>query len=98
MIGTTPTHIFRLPFSTLLIDKVRIIYAQNDEQILVKETADCDLKGNQISVTLTQEETFKFDHSKCVQIQVRILTGEGQALKSRVKIISIEDCLDREVM
>lgn len=98
MIGTTPTHIFRLPFSTLLIDKVRIIYAQNDEQILVKEKDDCDLKGNQISVTLTQEETFKFDCTKCVQIQVRILTSGGQALKSRVKIISIEDCLDREVM
>ena len=72
MIGTTPTHIFRLPFSTLLIDKVRIIYAQNDEQILVKEKDDCDLKGNQISVTLTQEETFKFDCTKCVQIQAQL--------------------------
>ena len=96
--GTTPTHIFRLPFSVLTIKDVRIIYAQKDEQILVKETADCSLEGNQISVTLTQEETFKFDCSKCVQIQLRVLTTGGQALASQIKHIDVEKCLDSEVM
>lgn len=96
--GTTPTHIFRLPFNTSLIDEVRIIYAQSDEQILVKETVDCNLDGNTISVTLTQEDTFKFDCKKCVQIQVRVLTAGGEALASKIKHIDVEKCLDNEVI
>lgn len=96
--GTTPTHIFRLPFDTSLIDEVRIIYSQNDEQILVKETVDCNLDGNTISVTLTQEDTFKFDCKKCVQIQVRVLTAGGEALASKIKHINVEKCLDNEVI
>ena len=96
--GTTPTHIFRLPFETSALKEVRIIYSQNDEQILVKKTADCELNDNTISVTLTQEDTFKFDCTKCVQIQVRILTLEGQALASSIKHIKVDKCLDREVM
>lgn len=96
--GTTPTHIFRLPFSVLAIQDVRVIYAQRDEQILVKETADCTLEGNRISVTLTQEDTFKFDHSKCVQIQVRVSTAGGQALASQIKLIDVDKCLDDEVI
>ena len=96
--GTTPTHIFRLPFSVLAIQDVRVIYAQRDEQILVKETADCTLEGNRISVTLTQEDTFKFDHSKCVQIQLRVSTAGGQVLASQIKHIDVEKCLDSEVI
>lgn len=96
--GTTPTHIFRIPFSSLSIKDVRIIYAQNDEQILVKETADCEMDGNTISVTLTQEDTFKFDCKKCVQIQVRVSTAGGQVLASKIKHIDVEKCLDSEVI
>lgn len=96
--GTTPTHIFRLPFNTSLIDEVRIIYAQSDEQLLIKEKDDCELNDDTISVTLSQEDTFKFDCTKCVQIQVRILTLEGQALASSIKHIKVDKCLDSEVM
>ena len=96
--GTTPTHNFRIPFETSALEEVRIIYSQNDEQILVKKTADCEMDGNTISVTLTQEDTFKFDCKKCVQVQVRVLTNGGQALASQIKHIDVEKCLDSEVM
>lgn len=96
--GTTPTHNYRIPFETSGLKEVRIIYSQNDEQILVKETADCNLDGNTISVTLTQEDTFKFDCQKCVQIQLRVSTAGGQVLASKIKHIDVEKCLDNEVM
>ena len=38
--GTTPTHIFNIPFDTSLVDEVKITYAQEDEIILIKGTAD----------------------------------------------------------
>lgn len=96
--GTTPTHNFRIPFESSTLEEVRIIYSQNDEQILVKETADCEMDGNTISVTLTQEDTFKFDCKKCVQLQVRVLTNGGQALASQIKHIDVDKCLDDEVI
>ena len=96
--GTTPKHIFKLPFDVSVIDEVRIIYAQGDTQIVVKDTADCTLERNTISVTLTQEDTFKFDCNQCVQLQVRVLTKEGESIASTIKHIGVDKCLDEEVL
>lgn len=96
--GTTPTHTFTIPFDTSLIKEVRVVYAQADEPIICKETADCSLKGQEISTTLTQEETFKFDCKKAVQIQIRVLTTAGEVLATRVQSVSVDKCLDNEVM
>lgn len=98
MRGTTPTHIFTLPFEAKLISNIRIIYTQGDEQILVKEVKDCNIDGNTVTVRLTQEETFLFDCKKYVEIQVRVLTAEKDALNSDPIKVSVEKCLDNEVM
>lgn len=96
--GTTPTHTFKLPFNTSAIDEARIIYSQGDNVIIKKETMDCTLEDNTISVNLTQEDTFKFDTKKMVDIQVRILSAGGQALASNIIRVSAERCLDSEVL
>lgn len=96
--GTTPTHTFKVPFDTSLIKEVRVIYAQADAPIICKETGDCTLNGDTIVTTLTQEDTFKFDCKKVVQIQIRVLTKAGEVLSTRVQNICIDKCLDNEVM
>lgn len=96
--GTTPTHIFTLPFETKLISNIRIIYTQGGERILVKEIGDCQLDGSTVTVRLTQEETFRFDCNKYVEIQVRALTHGGDALNSEIYKTSVERCLDTEVI
>lgn len=75
--GTTPTHTFEIPFNTSMIASVRVVYAQDDAVIVTKCTEDCIFDGNTINVTLTQEDTLKFDCKKCVQIQLRVLTTGG---------------------
>jgi hypothetical protein len=96
--GTTPTHTFNIPFDTSLVDEVKITYAQEDEIILTKGTTDCTLENNAIKVTLSQEDTFKFDHAKAVQIQIRILTVGGEALASVIEKVGVSKCLDNEVL
>lgn len=96
--GTTPTHIFTLPFETKLISNIRIIYTQGGERILVKEIGDCQLDGSTVTVRLTQEETFRFDCNKYVEIQVRVLTAEKDALNSTPIKVSVERCLENEVI
>lgn len=92
--GSTPTHKFNIDFDTSFIAEVEIVYAQNDEQIFVKETKDVSLDGNTISVTLSQEETLKFDcYKRFVQIQMRVKTTEGVVMISDLISVGLEKCL-----
>lgn len=96
--GTTPTHTFRLPFDTSMVDEVKITYAQDGDIKLVKGTEECVLEGSAVKVTLTQNDTFSFDVTKAVQVQIRILTISGEALASVIEKIGVADCLDNEVL
>lgn len=96
--GTTPTHIFKHKLNPHLISKVRIIYSQDDEKILVKEHEDCTVVEGTIKVKLTQEDTLKFDYKKPVEIQVRVLTVSGDCPTSAIKVISAGRCLDDGVL
>lgn len=96
--GTTPTHTFKLPFDVDIIKSVMIVYAQRNKEILRKETADCTMEGEDITTTLTQEETFKFNHVDHVHIQLRVLTKDGTAMVSEPKVVNVKDCLNYEVL
>lgn len=97
--GSTPTHKFNLPFTVDIIDKLQIKYAQNDENVITKEKADCVLDGKTICVTLKQEETLLFDcHKTTVQIQLKIKTLDGKVVISRLLTAPLEKCLFDEVL
>jgi len=96
--GTTPTHIFELPFDTCELTKIRILYAQNDEMILEKTEKDCELNGPVIKVRLTQEETMKVKHLDMVQIQLHVLTSKDDSLVSNVYKVPAYQLLKDEVL
>lgn len=96
--GSTPTHKLKLPIDTSLLGNLKIVYSQDDKQVLTKYLKDCTLDGNIALVKLTQEETFLFDCKKDVEIQIRAKTLGGDVVPSKPKIISVEKCLDDEVL
>lgn len=96
--GTTPTHTFNLPFEVGMIKECRVLYAQDDVVLVIKNTSDCVLEGTTVKTTLTQNDTFKFDSDKAVQIQIRILTVNDVALASIINKVGIAKCLEDEVM
>jgi hypothetical protein len=96
--GTTPTHTFRLPFDGALIEKAMVIYAQNDVEVLRKELSDCQLEGEFLRCTLTQEDTFKFSCDANVEIQLRLLTTDGNALATFPRVLGVDKCLNDEVL
>lgn len=94
---TTPTHIFDVPFDTDIIQKCRIVYAQNEHIILKKE--QCEHSGKTITVHLTQDETALFDCKKhYCEIQAHILTIDGKSLVSVPLRVAVERCLDEGVL
>lgn len=96
--GTTPTHYFTLPFDTDKVKEIKIIYAQEEQIVLEKTIDDCTLEGNTASVKLTQEDTLLFDCHKFVQIQVRVLTKNDEAMASEIENVKVGKCLDNEVL
>lgn len=96
--GTTPTHIFELPFDTSELTEIRIIYAQNDTMVLKKTEEDCTLVGSIIKVRLTQEETMRFVHCDMVQIQLHVLTVTDDSLVSYVHKVPAYQLLNDEVL
>lgn len=96
--GTTPTHTFFLPFETDVIKDVRITYVQNGTVVLNKEAENCTMKGNEVSVKLTQEDTMMFNEGACVEVQVRVLTVAGDALASEIVRIGCDRILDDGVL
>ena len=96
--GTTPTHIFTLPFDVSMVQKIRIIYAQNGTVKLTKTEADCTLEGNTVQVKLTQEDTLAFVAQSAAEIQVRVLTPAGDALASEPRWIGVNRLLENEVI
>jgi hypothetical protein len=92
--GSTPTHEFTLPFDTSFLSEVEIVYAQNDKQILLLDTERCAMNNNTISVTLTQEETLKFDcYKRFVQVQLRVKTTEDIVMIGDIITVDLDKCL-----
>lgn len=98
IVGTTPKHTFTIPFDTKTIAKVRVLYSQNDVVKITKETPDCVLDGNTITVELSQEDTFTLDHSEAVEIQLRVVTAGNEVLASIPKKVGVTKCLDTVVI
>ena len=98
LVGTTPTHTFNVPLLASEIAEVRVLYSQNDKLLITKNTSDCTIQDKQISVTLTQEDTFLFDAKEFVEIQIRVLTPGGNALGSIPETVGVTKCLSTEVI
>ena len=97
-IGSTPTHVFTLPFNTDVVDVVQIIYKQGTDILLELDESDCEMTGNTISTVLTQEDTFLFTGGGIVDIQLRVKTTDGTVLASNIMRVSAEQCLSDEVI
>lgn len=96
-IGTTPTHIFELPFETSTLKGIEITYSLNDVVILRKLKEDCETSGNTISVKLSQEDTLKFKQG-FANIQLRVITPGDDIIASDIFRVLCEKCLSSEVL
>ena len=96
--GTTPTHTFLLPFDTSNIKALEITYAQHDSILITKRIEDCILEGDVVTVELSQEDTFKFDITTQIQMQLRVLTITNQAYATDILLTSISKSLSKEVL
>lgn len=97
-IGTTPTHVFVLPFSVDEITEAEITYEQNGKAVLTKKTPAFYMRDKVIAVTLTESETFLFDESANIEMQLRVALANNLVLSTGVICISCDECLSNSVL
>jgi len=89
--GSTPKYKFK--FSTVLskFDDIKIGFSQNDALVFTKELADCKKEDDySISITLTTEETMKFEEG-AVTVQLEVTTAGGDVIPSIPYSLSCKD-------
>lgn len=96
--GTTPRHTITLPIPTASVKCVRFIYSQDGQVRVKKATEDITMDGNNVSVRLTQEDTFSFSTDMRVKLVVRVLTAAGDSLVSDPIYMAVRGCDDCEVL
>lgn len=74
--GTTPTLVFNLPFLASTVKYCEVYFAQEDNLLLTKTYSDCTLSEKKLQLTLSQEDTLKFDDEQRLQIQIRFVFND----------------------
>ena len=93
--GTTPTHIFTLPFDVSAVKKLRVLYSQDGDVKLTQTEAT--LAGNTATVKLDQNDTFALQCGRFVDIQLRVLTNDDDVMNSDVIRVAVDRCLEEDV-
>lgn len=107
--ATTPIHTFVFEEDPSGYERILITYAQGGSIVMEKEKQDLSFETMEDVLShkqrfkaffrLSQEDTKKFKAGGGqVQVQVRVLTENGEALASDKKTISVQDVLNDEVL
>lgn len=89
--GTTPVLEFTLPFDTELLEEAYVTISQRGAVVIEKSIDECTLKHTMLSVRLSQEETLELiaQRNLRVEIQLRVLTRDGEALASNIETVDV---------
>lgn len=89
--GTTPVLEFTLPFDTELLEEAYVTISQRGAVVIKKSIDECTLKHTMLSVRLSQEETLELiaQRNLRVEIQLRVLTRDGEALASNIETVDV---------
>lgn len=101
-IGTTEIHTFTLPYALSTVSKLYVTYQQSGVNVLEKNvTDDADqfaLDGNVLTLTLTQEDTLRFEEGD-VEMEITVeYAGNGAIGKSKIETVPVERSLREQVI
>ena len=97
--GVTPTFTFVAPegLDMTLPAKVWVTFSTPDErEIVTKEGSEVETETDRVSVTLSQEETFKL--TKETKVQINWIYSDGSRDASKKITIMTESNLKNEVL
>lgn len=95
--GTTPRHIFTVDLDLTQASEVYLTYEQGCYK-LEKTKDDLTITPEEVSLTLTQEETLAFREKNKIYIQFRVKFPDGAAFASNIIETTIGEILKEGVI
>lgn len=101
-IGATEIHTFTLPYALSAVSKLYVTYQQSGVNVLEKNLADdadqFAIDGEVLTLTLTQEDTLRFDEGDAeMEITVEY-AADGAIGKSEIETVPVERSLREQVI
>lgn len=97
--GTTPKHVFDLPYPREEISNIRIIYGQNGKSLFVKLGKDCSFLDKKVEVSLSQEDTYLMKPNKILDVEIKIKLVNNNVVRPEEPIhYRVLDSMDAEIM
>ena len=98
--GTTPKFIFTLPNSITIDDilNVELVFTQNDEIVIAKKLGDFTTSNNQLTITLTQEDTLKLKGNSPLYYQIKVLLNDKSVITSDIITNMVYNSLSESVL
>ena len=91
--GTTSTLQFAFPFKLTNVAELWVTLKQDNNIVLDKALADCELDGAILTLRLTQQDTLKLNAFMPVAMQIRMRTNDGNAVASNIITTSVGQIL-----
>ncbi len=91
--GTTPTNTFTTDIDLSDAEVIFLTYKQKGRTVLEFDRSRITVTPENISVTLTQEETLAFSEKDGVRIQIRAKFMDDSAVASNIMLTSIAEIL-----
>ena len=91
--GTTPSLIFNLPIDPTTLTQAWITISQNNNVVINKTLAECQIQDTSIICSLSQQDTLLLQKRIDAQVQLRVLTEGGDALASPIYSVKVQDIL-----
>lgn len=100
MRGSTPTHIFQVDTDLTHVEVMYVTYKQGCVVLVEKEIEDIRIRPDTLELTLTQQETLRFQNRKDqpIEIQIRARFPNGETLVSNVMKVQAEKVLKEGVI
>lgn len=98
--GTTPKFIFTLPNSITIDDVVNteLVFTQNDEIVITKKLEDFTTSTNQLTITLTQEDTLKLKENSSLYYQIKLLLKDNSVITSDIITNMVYNSLSESIL
>lgn len=98
--GTTPKFIFTLPNSITIDDVVNteLVFTQNDEIVITKKLEDFTTSTNQLTITLTQEDTLKLKGNSSLYYQIKLLLKDNSVITSDIITNMVYNSLSESIL
>lgn len=93
--GTTPSITINIPFAADDVSVAWITFVVDGTEQFTKDltSSGVTLEDNKITIKLTQTETLGFATGDRVNMQIRILTADGNAVASDISAFTAEKIL-----